>query len=121
MRIVLDHIGKPVVSSTPAREWRNHIRELGWRPNVSCKFSGVVTEAPGWRWTPAILRPYFDVVLEAFGPDRLMFGSDWPVCLVATDYARWHAVVKDLVAPLSSGECEAIMGGTAARIYRLGS
>jgi L-fuconolactonase len=119
LRIVLDHVGKPVVNGKPSRQWRDHIRELGWRPNVSCKFSGVVTEVPGWQWSPALLRPYFDIVLEAFGPERLMFGSDWPVCLVATDYARWLAVVEDLVRPLSPAEQAAIMGDNAARLYRL--
>ncbi|HWA87082.1 MAG TPA: amidohydrolase family protein [Opitutus sp.] len=121
LRIVLDHIAKPVVNGAPAREWRAHIRELGWRPNVSCKFSGVVTEVPGWQWTPELVRPYFEVVLEAFGPERLMFGSDWPVCLVAADYARWVQVVEDLVRPLSPDERAAIMGGTAAKIYRITS
>ena len=85
---VLDHIAKPVVQGPPPAEWRRQLRELARREHVGCKFSGVVTEVPGGRWTPALLRPYFEEVLAAFGPHRLMFGSDWPVCLAASDYAR---------------------------------
>jgi len=119
LRIVLDHIAKPVVSGPPPAEWRTQIRELARRPNVCCKFSGVVTEVPGWQWKPELLRPYFEVVLEAFGPGRVMFGSDWPVCLVATDYARWHALIETFVQPLTPAERAAIFGGTATEVYRL--
>ncbi len=117
--VVLDHIAKPVVQGPPPTEWRNHIRELARRGTVHCKFSGVVTEVPGWRWTPELLRPYFEVALEAFGPRRLMFGSDWPVCLVASDYARWFEFVETCVAPLSAPERAAILGGTATTFYQL--
>ena len=116
---VLDHIAKPIVQGVPPAEWRQHIQELAQRENVSCKFSGVVTEVPGWQWTPELLRPYFEVVLEAFGPRRLMFGSDWPVCLVATSYARWFEFVQSCTASLSPGERDRILGGTAVEIYRL--
>jgi L-fuconolactonase len=119
LRIVLDHIAKPVVQGPPSREWRSQLCELARRPNVVCKFSGVVTEVPGWRWSVDTVQPYFEVVLDAFGPDRLMFGSDWPVCLVAADYARWLAAVEGFVNPLSGGEQDAIMGGTATTVYRL--
>ena len=119
LRIVLDHIAKPVVQGAPPAEWRTRVRELARHETVCCKFSGVVTEVPGWRWTPELLRPYFDVVLEAFGPARLMFGSDWPVCLVAAEYVRWHEFVQACVVPLAAGEREAILGGTAAAFYRL--
>jgi L-fuconolactonase len=119
LRIVLDHIAKPVVQGTPSREWRAQLRDLARRPNVVCKFSGVVTEIPGWRWSVDIVRPYFDVVLEAFGPDRVMFGSDWPVCLVAADYADWLAAVEGFVGPLAPSERAAIMGDTATTVYRL--
>lgn len=121
LRIVLDHIAKPIVSGPPPAEWRTHLRELARRPNVFCKFSGVVTEVPGWQWSADLVRPYFEVVLEAFGPHRLMFGSDWPVCLVAADYARWHATVDAFVQPLSRDERDAILGGTAATAYQLSS
>ncbi len=121
LRIVVDHIAKPVVDGTPTPEWRAHMRELARRPNLFCKFSGVVTEAPGWRWSMDQIRPYFETALEAFGPHRLMFGSDWPVCLVAVDYARWHSTVEGLVQPLSPAERSAIMGGTATAFYQLAS
>lgn len=119
--IVLDHIAKPVIEGPPPAEWVKHLRELARRDHVCCKFSGVVTEvrAPGWSWTPELLRPYFDVVLEVFGPQRLMFGSDWPVCLVAADYVRWHGFVEACVAPLTPTENAAIFGGNAARFYNL--
>lgn len=119
LRIVVDHIAKPVVQGPPSRHWRAQLIELARREQVYCKFSGVVTEVPGWQWTPELLRPYFDVVLEAFGPRRLMFGSDWPVCLVATEYARWIEFVQHCIAPLSAAEQAAIMGGTATDFYRL--
>jgi L-fuconolactonase len=99
--------------------WRENIRELAKRPNVYCKISGMVTEADFKAWTPAQLRRYVDVVLEAFGPRRLMFGSDWPVCLVACDYARWRDVVGELISGLSGGERAEIMSGAATRAYSL--
>lgn len=119
LRIVLDHIAKPVVQGSPPATWRDQLRELARHEQVGCKFSGVVTEVPGWQWTPELLRPYFDVALEAFGPQRLMFGSDWPVCLVASDYERWFEFVRSCVAPLSREEQAAILGGNAAAFYRL--
>ncbi|HLP01551.1 MAG TPA: amidohydrolase family protein [Opitutaceae bacterium] len=119
LRTVVDHIAKPVVQGPPPSAWRTSIRELARREHVCCKLSGVVTEVPGWRWTPELLRPYFEIVLEAFGPQRLMFGSDWPVCLVATEYARWAEFVAECVAPLSPAERAAILGETATAFYRL--
>jgi L-fuconolactonase len=119
LRIVVDHMAKPVVQGPPPRQWRAQLQELARHEHVACKFSGVVTEVPGWQWTPELLRPYFEVVLEAFGPQRVMFGSDWPVCLVATEYARWVGFVQDCVAPLTPAERDAIMGGTASAFYRL--
>lgn len=119
LAIVLDHIAKPVVQGPPPAAWAADLRELARRERVFCKFSGVVTEVPGWRWTPELLRPYFEVALDAFGPSRLMFGSDWPVCQVAADYAAWHRFVEDCVAPLSPDERAAILGGNAAKFYRL--
>lgn len=119
LSIVLDHIAKPVVQGPPPAEWVKNLRELARRERVHCKFSGVVTEVPGWKWTPELLRPYFEVVLEAFGPNRLMFGSDWPVCQVAAGYLDWHRFVENCVASLSAAERAAIFGGNAARFYRL--
>lgn len=117
--VVLDHIAKPVVSGPPPENWKRDLRELARRENVMCKFSGVVTEVPGWAWSPTLLHPYFDAVLEIFGPRRLMFGSDWPVCQVAADYQDWHRFVADCVSPLSADERAAILGGNAARFYNL--
>lgn len=116
---VLDHIAKPVISGAPPAEWRRDLAELARRPNVCCKFSGLVTEVPGRAWTPELLWPYFDVVLALFGPDRLMFGSDWPVCLVATEYTRWDRFIESCVTGLAPAERKGILGDTAARFYRL--
>jgi L-fuconolactonase len=116
---ILDHLAKPVIQGSPPAPWKKLLRELGRRDRVSCKFSGLITEAPRFAWTPGLLRPYFEEALAAFGPRRLMFGSDWPVCLAGSDYARWVEFVTDCTAGLSPSEREAVMGGTARRIYRL--
>lgn len=116
---VVDHLAKPKVRAGNLEPWRENLRELARRPNVACKLSGLVTEADWARWTPEKLQPWFDAALEAFGPARLMFGSDWPVCLVAADYRRWHAVVTTWLARCSDAERERVMGGTAAEVYRL--
>jgi L-fucono-1,5-lactonase len=114
---VVDHVAKPEIRAGRLEGWREGIRRLAELPHVTCKLSGLVTEAHWDRWTPADLRPYLDVVLEAFGPGRLMVGSDWPVCLLAADYPTVVGLVRDLVAPLSAAEQAAILGGTAARFY----
>lgn len=116
---VLDHIAKPRIRERLLEPWDREIRALAARPNVYCKISGMVTEADARTWTAEQLRPWFDIVLEAFGPHRLMFGSDWPVCLVACGYARWHEVVSNWVADLSPQEQAAIFGDTAAAVYNL--
>lgn len=115
---VLDHIAKPLIEVGEIEPWATHIRELARRENVVCKVSGMVNEAQT-DWTSAHLRPYYDVVLEAFWPNRLMFGSDWPVCLACTDYATWAQTVRDWTSNLSDDENAAIWGVTAARIYGL--
>jgi L-fuconolactonase len=116
---VLDHVAKPRIGETALSPWREKIRELARRRNVYCKISGMVTEADWRRWTPKQLRPYYDVVLEAFGPRRLMFGSDWPVCLLACEYRRWKDIVSDYIAALSPAEQQRILGETAIEAYRL--
>jgi L-fuconolactonase len=116
---VLDHSAKPPILSGAVEPWMAQIRELAERPNICCKLSGLVTEADMKRWTPADLEPYWRVVLEAFGPGRLLFGSDWPVVLLASGYQRWVDTVRTWTAPLSEDEQEAIWGGTARRIYSL--
>jgi L-fuconolactonase len=116
---VLDHIAKPVITGAPPAEWRRDLAELARRPNVCCKFSGLVTEVLGPEWTPGLLWPYFDAALAAFGAGRLMAGSDWPVCLVATEYTRWDRFVESCVTGLAPAERQAILGGTATKFYRL--
>lgn len=116
---VLDHVGKPAIRSGEIDEWRRQIRALAERPHVSCKVSGMVTEADPKEWSAAQLEPYFDAVLGAFGPDRMMAGSDWPVLNVASNYAEWWALLEEWTAPLGASEQAAILGETAARVYRL--
>jgi L-fuconolactonase len=118
-RFVLDHCAKPPIASGELEPWATHMRELAKRPNVCCKLSGLVTEGDWQRWTAASLEPYWRVVLEAFGPSRLLFGSDWPVALLATSYQRWIDVVTEWVAPLSASEQDAIWSDTASRVYSL--
>ena len=116
---VLDHCAKPAIATGAIEPWAGQMRELAKRPNVCCKLSGLVTEADWHRWTPASLEPYWCVALEAFGPGRLLFGSDWPVALVASSYQRWVDTVGRWLAPLSESEQEAIWGGNARRVYSL--
>jgi L-fucono-1,5-lactonase len=116
---VLDHCAKPPIASREVEPWALRIRELAKQPNISCKLSGLVTEADWRRWTPSDLQPYWEVVLESFGPERLLFGSDWPVLLLATEYHRWIEIVAAWLDPLSQAEQDAIWGGTARRIYSL--
>jgi L-fuconolactonase len=117
---VLDHIAKPDIASHQFAPWSASLRELAHRANVVCKLSGIVTEADWNRWTADGLWPYFETVLDAFGPSRLMFGSDWPVLTVACTYQRWGQVIARWLAPLSVAERAEIEGGVAARVYRLG-
>ena len=116
---VLDHIAKPLIGCNELSPWKENIQELAKRQNVSCKISGMVTEADFNHWTPEQLLPYFEIILEAFGPDRLLFGSDWPVCLVATTYKSWTELVRKNICSLSVTEQSKIMGGNAVRIYDL--
>lgn len=118
---VVDHIAKPVIRADRFdTDWASRLRELARRPHVACKLSGVVTEVRDASWTPASIRPYLDAAFEAFGPSRLMFGTDWPVCLLRCTYGEWTETVLAYVAALSPDEREAILGGTAARVYGLG-
>jgi L-fuconolactonase len=116
---VLDHIAKPNIKARELEPWRTNLRKLAERPHVFCKLSGVTTEADTAAWTENDLKPYLETVLEAFGPERLMFGSDWPVCLLATSYERWHGVVARFAEPLSAAERESLWGGAARRAYRI--
>lgn len=114
---VLDHLGKPPVAEGRTEPWTGHVRRLAALPNTVCKLSGLVTEARWDAWTVENLRPYADTVLEAFGPRRLMFGSDWPVCLLAASYGQVVDAARELTASLSPAERAEVFGGTAARVY----
>ncbi|HLH36546.1 MAG TPA: amidohydrolase family protein [Alloacidobacterium sp.] len=116
---VLDHLAKPNIRAAELSPWREHLRELARRPHVSCKLSGLITEADWQRWTIGDLRPYVEVALEAFGPYRLLAGSDWPVCTVASGYQQWWQTLTTLLSHLSVAEQEAILGGNAIRVYGL--
>jgi L-fuconolactonase len=116
---VLDHIAKPKIAASELQPWRKRIVELARRPNVSCKVSGMVTEANPKNWTPEQLRPYLDAVVEAFGPLRLMAGSDWPVCLIGTSYRGWWDLLRNYFAEFSEDERISIFGGCAMNTYGL--
>lgn len=116
---VLDHIAKPNIAGSEIIEWSLKLREIALRPNVTCKLSGMVTEADWQRWTREQLTPYFHKVLEAFGPSRLMAGSDWPVLNVACDYRNWWQLIESWIAPLSTTERAEIEGDVATRVYKL--
>jgi L-fuconolactonase len=116
---VLDHLAKPRIGENEIEPWHTHLLDLAERPNVYCKVSGMVTEASYDRWTPEQLRPYWDAVLEAFGPERMMFGSDWPVCLVACAYPRWRKLVDEFAGGLSHSERAHLFGMTAVEAYSL--
>jgi L-fuconolactonase len=118
---VLDHLAKPPIREQRLAPWREHLRTLAARPHVFCKLSGLVTEADWQHWTIDDLRPYFDTALDCFGPSRLLAGSDWPVCLLATGYTRWWQTLSELISSLSNSEQAAILGENAMRIYRLDS
>ena len=117
LTLVLDHAAKPPVGGDLAA-WAAAVREFAARPNTTCKLSGLVTEAgPGW--TADRIAPFADRLLDCFGPERLMFGSDWPVCLLSSDYAGVMALSRSLTAGLSAAERAAVFGATAVRAYRL--
>lgn len=118
-RFVLDHLAKPRAAAREMEPWRSRIRELARRGNVYCKVSGLVTEADWNGWSAGQLAPYLDAVLEAFSPRRMMFGSDWPVALLATSYSRWVDTVEAFVSSLSADEQREIWAATAVEAYRL--
>ncbi|GHE81734.1 amidohydrolase [Streptomyces spiralis] len=119
LTFVLDHLGKPPIASGRLEPWATAVRALAALPNTVCKLSGMVTEADLAAWTPDDLRPYADVALEAFGPRRLMYGSDWPVCTLAADYSDVLTTARGLTAALSEPERVEIFEGTATRVYGL--
>jgi len=116
---VVDHLAKPLIKTGELEPWAQDIRALAAHENVLCKVSGMVTEADWQHGQPTDFRPYLDVVFDAFGPGRVMFGSDWPVCNVAGGYGRTYSLVTDYVAELSADEQTQFWGGTAAAFYHL--
>jgi len=119
VRFILDHLGKPDIKAGLRDPWQAHIRALAALPNVVCKISGMVTEADHARWTVDDLRPYFETVYDAFGPDRVMFGGDWPVVLLASSYTRWVEAVDALTQGLSEDDRRKLWAENAKRVYRL--
>lgn len=119
--LVVDHLAKPFIREGILSPWREQIRELAELPNVHCKISGLATEADSTRWKEADFRPYLDVVFDAFGPERLMFGSDWPVCLLAAPYDRVVRLASDYLAAAPEPVRQAFFGENAARFYKVGA
>ncbi|MBE7158228.1 MAG: amidohydrolase family protein [Rhodospirillales bacterium] len=118
-RFVLDHAAKPLIAQHTLEPWRTQVKHLAERSHVFCKLSGLVTEADWQRWTDAELEPYLDTCLEAFGPKRLMAGSDWPVCLAAISYGRWWRLLERWTGRLSQDEQAHILGLNAANFYAI--
>ncbi|MGW0424302.1 amidohydrolase family protein [Streptomyces sp. NPDC003015] len=119
LTFVLDHLGKPPIASGILEPWATDVRALAALPNTVCKLSGMVTEADLAAWTLDDLRPYAGTVLDSFGPHRLMFGSDWPVCTLAATYGEVVSAGRDLTAGLGPSERAEVFGGTATRTYGL--
>ena len=116
--MVIDHLAKPRIGQQVTDDWLPHLREAARHPNVYCKLSGMVTEADWQHWQPNDLRPYVEPALELFGPERCMYGSDWPVCELAATYGQVHAALAELLGDLSTHETDRIFGGTAAEFYK---
>jgi L-fuconolactonase len=116
---VIDHLAKPPIKSGELEPWLSLMRPFGALDNVACKVSGLVTEANWGSWRLADLQPFVDAALEIFGPDRLMFGSDWPVCLLAATYEDVLVAARSATAGLSLGERDQVFGETARRVYGL--
>ena len=118
-RFVVDHIAKPLIRQRTISPWSENIRTLAEFPHVCCKVSGMITEADHAGWVPEDFAPYLDTVFEAFGGDRLMYGSDWPVCLLAGSYQQTVELVENYTRQLPSAARDAVFGGNAARFYRI--
>ena len=116
-QFVLDHAAKPRIAASELEPWATHIRNLAQRPNICCKISGLVTEAQWNAWNLDTLRPYLDICVEAFSADRLLAGSDWPVCLVASPYADWWATLEEYFVAFSADETRKIFGANTAAFY----
>ncbi|WP_405866136.1 amidohydrolase family protein [Streptomyces sp. NBC_01515] len=119
LTLVLDHLGKPPIASGQLEPWATSVRSLAALPNTYCKLSGLVTEADWKTWSTEDLHPYADTALDAFGPGRLMFGSDWPVCTLAATYGQVADAAGELTDDLSAAERAEVLEGTAIRVYGL--
>ena len=118
---VVDHLAKPLIREGTMEPWASLMKRLATHPNVWCKVSGLITEADWGRWGSGDFGPYLDVVFEAFGPHRLMFGSDWPVCRLAGEYGQVVELLEDYTQHLSEPERNGFWGGNAAEFYGLGA
>ena len=118
-KFVIDHIAKPYIKDGFYDGWAALMMEIGKQKNVYCKLSGIITEADYHHWTKSDIIPYLELVLDAYGPNRLMFGSDWPVCLVAGNYQEVKELIVNFIAKLSSDEQRNIMGTNAVKFYNL--
>lgn len=118
-RFVLDHLAKPFIKQASLEPWHAHLKQLAGFPNVFCKLSGLVTEADWQHWTPEHIAPYLDAAFDCFGVEKLMIGSDWPVCTVAASYARTMDVVKNYLKNHPEATRHAVMGGNAAKFWKL--
>lgn len=116
---ILDHLGKPAIKEHELDPWQSNLRQLAALPNVACKVSGLVTEADHATWQPADLEPFLAVVFDAFGEDRVLFGSDWPVVSLASSYQRWYATLAALSAHLPLSARRKLWAENAQRLYRL--
>lgn len=119
VNFVIDHIAKPYIKKQEISKWSNFMTEIAKHQNVSCKLSGMVTEADWHNWSKKDFFPYLDVMFEQFGPDRLLFGSDWPVCLVAANYTQVKNIVEDYLLPWGEDVREKVMGANAQEFYGL--
>ena len=117
--MVIDPLAKPRIREQQTGDWARQLQEAAAMPNIFCKLSGMITEADWDNWKPADLKPYVETAIEAFGPDRCMFGSDWPVCELAGSYQQVHDALRDVLGPISGDEQGKLFGGTAARFYGL--
>ena len=117
--LVIDHLAKPKIGEGGLGEWLPHLQAAAAFPNVSCKLSGLVTEADWRTWTVEDLKPYVRTALEAFGPRRCMFGSDWPVCQLAASYRQVYEALNEALGPIGASERQEVFGGTARRFYGL--
>jgi len=118
---VLDHLAKPEIRRGAIDAWARDLRRLAQHPHVYCKVSGLVTEANWQGWTPKQLEPYLDAAFDCFGAGRLIAGSDWPVCTLAADYSRTMAVLSDYLQRRTPGERDAVLGGNAQKLWKLGA